>query len=219
LAPVHFLSRIIVGLDGADAADWARACGIFGSLPQTVSLLWNDGPDVRRLLERMDVLGFAPGPMGKGRNMRLCIGAVLAGSEAGALAIHDCDIVNYQRDLLVRLSFPVISADWDFQVCKGYSARFSERLNGRVMRLLVAPLLAAMAGEEAFSNRARQLQSLRYPISGEVCLRRETAAALRLPSDWGVEAGMMADLFRVCQIAQIAQADVADNYDHKILLG
>jgi glucosyl-3-phosphoglycerate synthase len=215
LVPAHFLSQVVVGLDGADEAAFARACGIFGSLPQEVSLLWNDGPDVCGLLNRMESLGHDPGPMGKGRNLRLCIGAVLAGTDAGALAIHDCDIVGYQRDLLVRLSYPVVAAEWNFQVCKGYSARFSDRLNGRVMRLLVAPLLAAMAEVDMFSARARNLQSLRYPISGEVCLRRQTAGALRLPSDWGVEAGMMADLFRVCRAGQIAQADLAENYDHK----
>lgn len=215
LAPADFLSRVVVGLDGADEAAFARAREIFASLPQEVSLLWNDGPAVGGLLQRMEAHGHAFGPMGKGRNMRLCIGAVLAGSDAGALAIHDCDIVGYKRDLLVRLSYPVVSTEWDFQVCKGYSARFSDRLNGRVMRLLVAPLLTAMAEVNTFATRARHLQSLRYPISGEVCLRRETAAALRLPGDWGVEAGMMADLFRVCRAGQIAQADVADNYDHK----
>jgi glucosyl-3-phosphoglycerate synthase len=153
--------------------------------------------------------------MGKGRNMRLCLAHVLAGTNAAAVAIHDCDILNYRRELLVRLCFPVIHPEMYFHVSKGFSARFSTRLNGRVMRLLITPLLRAMEDLEGFSQTLAPLQFFRYPISGEVCLHRSVAENVRFPSDWGVETGMMADVFRVAPMDRICQVDIAESYDHK----
>jgi glucosyl-3-phosphoglycerate synthase len=147
--------------------------------------------------------------------MRLCIGHILANTPAGAVAIHDCDILNYRRELLVRLCFPVLHPEMAFQVSKGFSARFSTQLNGRVMRLLITPLLQAMEHVEGFARTLGPLQFFRYPISGEVCLHRSVAESVRFPSDWGVETGMMADIFRVAPMDKICQVDIAESYDHK----
>ncbi|MCC6262929.1 MAG: glycosyl transferase, partial [Bryobacterales bacterium] len=37
----------------------------------------------------------------------------------------------------------------------------------------------------------------------------------RIPSDWGLEVGVLAEVFRNCAPARICQVDLADNYDHK----
>ena len=55
LRNVDYLKQIIVGIDGAHGRDWVRARRIFGQLPQKPTLLWNDGPRLRRLYEK---LGF-----------------------------------------------------------------------------------------------------------------------------------------------------------------
>ena len=215
LRDARFLSHITVGLDGGGEADFDTARRLFSDLPQKVAILWNDGPRMADLLHQMEREGLDPGPMGKGRNMRLCIGQVLAGTDAAAVAIHDCDILHYRRELLVRLCFPVLHPEMAFHVSKGFSARFSTQLNGRVMRLLITPLLQAMEDIEGFAQTLGPLQFFRYPISGEVCLHRSVAESVRFPSDWGVETGMMADIFRVAPVHKICQVDIAESYDHK----
>jgi len=215
LREARFTSHVTVGLDGAGRSDFELARRIFSVLPQDVAILWNDGPRIKKLLDELSLAGLEPGPTGKGRNMRLCLGQVLAGTPAEAIAIHDCDILNYRRELLVRLCFPVLHPAMAFHVSKGFSARFSSRLNGRVMRLLITPLLQAMEDLEGFSGTLAPLQFFRYPISGEVCLHRTVAEAVRFPSDWGVETGMMADVFRVAPMGRICQVDIAESYDHK----
>ncbi len=215
LRAARFLSHVTVGLDGGGRADFALAQKIFSTLPQEVSILWNDGPHLTALLGDLHRAGLEPGPMGKGRNMRLCLGHVLASTKVSAIAIHDCDILNYRRELLVRLCFPVVHPEMAFQVSKGFSARFSTQLNGRVMRLLITPLLRAMQDFKGFAQSLAPLQFFRYPISGEVCLQRAVAESVRFPSDWGVETGMMADVFRVVPMGEICQVDIAESYDHK----
>jgi len=215
LREARFLSHVTVGLDGGGRADFALAQKIFSILPQEVSILWNDGPHLTALLGDLHRAGLEPGPMGKGRNMRLCLGHVLASTKVSAIAIHDCDILNYRRELLVRLCFPVVHPEMAFQVSKGFSARFSTQLNGRVMRLLITPLLRAMQDFKGFARSLAPLQFFRYPISGEVCLQRTVAESVRFPSDWGVETGMMADVFRVVPMGKICQVDIAESYDHK----
>ena len=36
------------------------------------------------------------------------------------LAIHDCDIVTYDRSLLARLLYPVAHPQFNYEFCKGY---------------------------------------------------------------------------------------------------
>lgn len=215
LRDARFLKHLTVGLDGGSRADFDIARRLFSALPQRVAILWNDGPRMADLLAQMERAGLDPGPMGKGRNMRLCLGQVLADTDALAVAIHDCDILHYKRELLVRLCFPVLHPEMAFHVSKGFSARFSTQLNGRVMRLLMTPLLQALEDIEGFAQTLGPLQFFRYPISGEVCLHRRVAESVRFPSDWGVETGMMADVFRTAEREKICQVDIAESYDHK----
>lgn len=215
LQAARFINHVIVGLDGADATTFEQAKSIFSKLPYPASILWNDGPEISSLLRDLEGAGLDPGTMGKGRNLRLCIGHAISSTRPSAIAIHDCDIVNYRRQMLVRLAFPVMHPDMGFSVAKGYSARFSSRLDGRVMRLLLTPLLKAMETLPGFEESPGPLRFFRYPISGEVCLSRDIASALRFPSDWGVETGMMADLCRVCELERVCQVDIAESYDHK----
>ena len=63
-------------------------------------------------------------------------------NEAGSVALHDCDITTYNRDLLARLVYPVANPYFNYEFCKGYYPRIREgSLSGRVTRLLITPLL------------------------------------------------------------------------------
>ena len=216
LKGAKYLRQIVVGIDGADtAAKWNRARKIFGALPQETLLLWNDGPRISRLLRMLARHSLGDSPPGKGRNVWLCLGAVFSAGNARVVAMHDCDIVNYSRELLARLCYPLANPALGFDFCKGYYARVSDRLHGRVTRLLVAPLLRAMHGITGPHPLLRYLESFRYPLAGEVALRADHARRLRVPRDWALELGVLAETFRHCVPRAVCQAELCDNYDHK----
>ncbi len=215
LKRVPYLAEVVVGIDGADAAAWTRAKTIFRGLPQSTALLWNDGPRLKKLIQRLRRADLDPGASGKGRNLWLGFGRVLAGGRAQVVAVHDCDIRTYSRDLLARLFYPVAHPHLGFDFCKGYSARFTSHLNGRVMRLLFTPTVRALQSLLGPHDFLTFLDALRYPLSGEACLDIDVIRRLRMPGDWGVETGMLAGVFRICSPKSICQIDLADCYDHK----
>lgn len=215
LKQIHYLKQIVVGIDGANTREWRRARRIFAQLPQKPTLLWNDGPRMQKLLKQLEEAELSTGPGGKGRNVWLCFGYVLASEQARMVAMHDCDIVTYNRELLTRLCYPVAHPAFGFDFCKGYYARVSDKLNGRVMRLLVTPLhraLKSILGPHPFLI---YLDTFRYPLSGEVSMDVDLVRRNRIPYDWGLEVGMLAEVFRNSAPRAICQAELCDNYDHK----
>lgn len=208
-----YLAEIVVGLDGADAAAWKKARGLFAGLHARI--LWHDGPRMKKLLAALADADLAVGPTGKGRNLWLCFGHVLATGRARVVAVHDCDISTYDRSLLACLCYPVANPTFGFDFAKGYSARFSDRLHGRLTRLLFTPLvrsLATLLGPTPFLG---YLDSFRYALSGEMCFDTRLLGRTRMPADWGVEVGLLAEMFRLVSPKAICQVDVADRYDHK----
>jgi glucosyl-3-phosphoglycerate synthase len=43
----------------------------------------------------------------------------------------------------------------------------------------------------------------------------ELARINRIPADWGLEVGVLAEIYRNCSIQRICQAELCDNYEHK----
>lgn len=212
---VDYLKQVIVGIDGASPSQWRRAREFFGKSRHQPTLLWNDGPNMRRLLENLGSADLDAGKRGKGRNLWLCFGYVLATDQAKVIASHDCDILTYDRELLARLCFPVANDRMGFDFCKGYAARFTTKLNGRVMRLMFTPLirsLESIIGPHPFLN---YMDTFRYPLSGEVCMDLDVVRRARMPSDWGVEVGMLAEVFRVTSPKAICQVEIGERFDHK----
>jgi len=145
LAKVPYLAQIVIGLDRADQQQYQQALAFFGGLPQPHNILWNDGPRLQALDKQLQALDLAPRELGKGRNVWYCMGYVLASGKCESVALHDCDIVTYDRSLLARLIYPVAHPRFNYEFCKGYYARVADgKINGRVSRLLVTPLLRAL---------------------------------------------------------------------------
>ena len=215
LRSVSYLKQIVVGIDGANGRDWMRARRIFGQLPQKPVLLWNDGPRLRRLHDKLEEADLNPGLPGKGRNVWSCFGYVLASEQAQMVAVHDCDIVTYSRELLARLCYPVAHPALGFDFCKGYYARYTSKLNGRVMRLLVTPLMRSLISIVGQHPYLVYMDTFRYPLAGEFCLDLDLVRRLRVPADWGLEVGLLADVFRNASPKSICQSELSENYDHK----
>lgn len=216
LSKVPYLNNIVIGLDRADEEQFRHALEFFGRLPQSHRVLWNDGPRLQALDAELAELGLAPKELGKGRNVWYCFGYILARGGAEAVALHDCDIVTYDRELLARLLYPVANPSFNYEFCKGYYSRVADnRLNGRVSRLLVTPLLRAMKLIFGAHPYLEFLDSFRYPLAGEFSMRLDVINDLRIPSDWGLEIGVLSEMNRNYAANQICQVDIADVYDHK----
>ena len=216
LAQVPYLSQIVIGLDRASEAEYRHALSFFNTLPQHHRVLWNDGPRLRAIDAELQALELAPKEAGKGRNVWYCMGYILATGRAESIALHDCDIVTYNREMLARLIYPVANPRFNYEFCKGYYARVANsQINGRVSRLLVTPLLRALKrviGETPYLN---YLDSFRYVLAGEFAFRRDVLTDLRIPSDWGLEIGVLSEVYRNYNNNRLCQVDIADNYDHK----
>jgi glucosyl-3-phosphoglycerate synthase len=159
--------------------------------------------------------GSRPGQDGKGRSCWLAYGYLLAKGDCRVIALHDCDIVNYDRQLLARLCYPLMHPHLAFEFCKGFYARVTDRMHGRVTRLFVTPLVRSMFDMEPSASFLRFLDSFRYPLAGEFAMDINLARVNRIPADWGLEVGVMAEVYRNCALSRICQADLTDNYEHK----
>jgi len=216
LAEVPYLHRIIIGLDRADEAQYRHARAFFSRLPQDHVVLWNDSPRMKAIGARLDELGLAPQEPGKGKNVWTAIGYLIACADSAVMAIHDCDIVTYDREMLARLVYPVAHPGFSYQLSKGFYPRIGEgRLNGRVTRLLVSPLLIALKKVIGDRDYIEYLRAFRYPLSGEFAMRAGVLPDLRIPSDWGLEIGVLSEAWRNLGPQAVCQVEIADTYDHK----
>jgi glucosyl-3-phosphoglycerate synthase len=216
LCRVSYLNQLIIGLDCATQEEYTKALGVFSQLPQNTKVLWNDGPRLKALDQKLRSAKLSPDQMGKGRNVWFCMGYALGSNQADAVAIHDCDITTYDRSLLARLLYPVAHPQFNYEFCKGYYARVANgKINGRVSRLLVTPLLQTLKRIFGSLEYLDYLDSFRYPLAGEMSFRRDVMKDLRIPSDWGLEIGILSEMTRNHSNNRICQVDIADTYDHK----
>ncbi len=216
LSQVKFLSQIIIGLDGADADEFAHAREYFRRLPQHTRILWNDGPRLRALDDTFGEHSIAPKEAGKGRNVWYCMGYFLASGLGEVVGLHDADIVTYDRSMVAKLFYPVVHPTFGYSFAKGYYFRTDgEQLNGRVARLLVTPLIRALRDCVGPNDYLDYLDSFRYPLAGEFAMNANVVRNLRIPSDWGLEIGVLSEVHRRYTTQRICQVDLTGAYDHK----
>ena len=216
LKTVPYLSEIVIGLDRADKDQYIHALKFFSDLPQRHRVIWNDGPRLQALNAELAALGLAPKELGKGCNVWYCMGYTLASGKTESIALHDCDIVTYNSELLARLIYPVANPMFNYEFCKGYYARVANgKLNGRVNRLLVTPLLRALQMVVGKNDYLEYMDSFRYCLAGEFSFRRDVLNDIRIPSDWGLEIGVLSEMHRNYSNNRLCQVDIADAYDHK----
>jgi glucosyl-3-phosphoglycerate synthase len=216
ISKINYLQNIVIGLDKADESEFINAKKFFSKLPQKHKILWHDGPNLKKLDKKLADNNLAPQEMGKGRNVWYCMGYILALGNTEAVALHDCDILTYKKDLLSRLVYPVANPKFNFDFCKGYYPRISKnKVKGRVSRLLVTPILRAL--EKTIGNKEfiSFIDSFRYPLAGEFSFRRRVLKDIRIPYDWGLEIGVLSEMYRNFSGNRLCQVDIADKYDHK----
>jgi len=227
ISKVKYLHSIVVALGNANLEEFEKARHYFSKLCSDdcdLKIVWVNGPGVKEVLDRIREKDISLGVTGKGRSVWIALGYILSRDEAHVVALHDCDIVTYDRLLLGRLFEPVANPNNDFEFCKGYYARISptERaMKGRVTRLFVAPFVDAMMkimrerGFYKLENFFNYHRSFNYPLAGEFSFTTYLARGLNIAYDWGLEVSTLSEVYNKLITKKIAQVDLAPNYEHK----
>ena len=212
LSTMNFVKRVYISLDKSDEKQFAEAREIIKPLKDSGVLLWNDSPAVQGVLEKIGQ-AVPLGARGKGRAVWTALGYALGKGEVAVLAFHDADIVTYDRGFLLRLLYPVVHLRYQF--AKGFYARYSDRLHGRVARLFYFPFVRALRDILGNLDFLQYMADFRYPLSGEFATFTSIANDLLFPSDWGIEVGILAEMYRITRPHRICQVEITSRYDHK----
>ncbi len=172
-------------------------------------------PKIQKIYNLLAEKGIDVGEDGKGRSAWTAYGYILALEDSHVIALHDCDIASYERDLLARLCYPVAHPAIGFEFCKGYYSRVTEQMHGRVTRIFVTPLIRALKATLGHNEFLDYLDSFRYILAGEFSMDTELARHIRIPGDWGIEVGVLAEVHRNCALRRVCQVELTDNYEHK----
>lgn len=216
LKNVKYLYKIILGLDRATKEQFEEVKKLMSSLPCKVDVLWNDGPRIKELYKDMTIEGF-PGldTPGKGRNVWTMMGYGLADKDAYAFALHDCDIVNYSREIPARLFYPIIHPALDFEFNKGYYSRVTNKLHGRATRLLYTPLINSLVKVYGANRYLDYMESFRYALSGEFAFIRSLGRSITISPTWGLEVSTLSEVYKNTSNRRICQTQILESYEHK----
>ncbi len=215
LKHVKYVAEVVVALGPATEEEFKRARDFFSVLPQKTNIIWNSGPRITEIYRSIEASELPTGEAGKGKSVWMAYGYVLSQQGFHVIAIHDCDIVTYSRDLLARLCYPVTNPSLDYDFCKGFYTRVTDRLHGRVTRLLVTPLIRSLEKIIGYHPLLLFFDSFRYSLAGEFAMDVDLARVNRIPGDWGLEVGMLAEVYRNTSLRRVCQVDIAENYEHK----
>ncbi len=213
----NYLNEVVIPLAAKNEKEFQQVKRFFRDLKTPKLVMWCNGPKVEKLLESLkgdgiNLLKYR----GKGRDVWLAMG--IASIRAYAIALHDADVLHYSEALPTKLLYPITEPELDFKFNKGYYARVNlekRLMYGRVFRLFLHPLLQAFVdniGHE--TNFTRFLRSFRYAISGEFALTSDLARDVDIPGDWGIEMGIMSEMYKNVAAKRICQTDLGF-YDHK----
>lgn len=215
LKKVDYLYKVVLSLDRAGEREFKKAKEAMSSLPVDVRIVWHDGPRMQNLYGELKNAAFNIGSSGKGRSVWMTLGYILSDEEVYAIALHDCDIVNYKREMLARLVYPIVHPAIDFEFSKGYYARVAEKLYGRVTRLFYTPLIRILNKILDHNSFLEYLSNFRYALSGEFACISSLARGLRISPTWGLEVSMLSEVYQRSASNRICQVEIADLYEHK----
>jgi len=212
-----YIKKVIIALAADDITQYGNVLRFFNQLNLPHMVIWCNGPRIQGILnelkdKQLDVTSFS----GKGKDVWIAIG--VASLEAYAIALHDADIATYSKDIPAKLLYPIIEPELDFFFNKGYYARVNlekRLMHGRVYRLFVRPMLEVLQIDVKYESDILQyLQAFRYTLAGEFAMTGDLALNIRIPGDWGLEVGLLAEVYRNTTLKRVCQTDLGF-YDHK----
>lgn len=215
LKEVSYIKEVIIALGPATDKEYENAKRFFSVLPQKTKVIWNNGKRMKKIYRAIESADLPTGLEGKGRSVWMAYGYVLSQHAFNTIALHDCDIVTYNKSMLARLCYPVTNPSMDYDFCKGYYTRITDKMHGRATRLLVTPLIRALEKMVGYHPLLLFLDSFRYILAGEFSMDVNLARINKIPGDWGLEVGTLAEVYRNTSVNRVCQVDIAANYEHK----
>jgi glucosyl-3-phosphoglycerate synthase len=215
LKEVKYLEEIVVVMNKTDTMEFRQAKKSLSQYPFKAKIVWSSGPRLGELYKLLEKNELFMGPDGKGRSVWVAMGFVIATERSQVIALHDCDILTYNRELLARLCYPAANPNMGYEFCKGFYSRVTDRMYGRATRLYFTPMIRALMKILGHLPILVYLDSFRYPLSGEFSLDIDLARVNRIPSDWGLEVGLLAEVYRNCVPRRICQVDLMESFEHK----
>jgi glucosyl-3-phosphoglycerate synthase len=143
------------------------------------------------------VIASPLGP-GKGEALRCAVSAI----DADVFVFLDADVTSYSPDFVGALVAPL--ADLGVQLVKpAYRRSLNGRADegGRVTELLARPLLRRFFPALATVNQ---------PLAGETAIRREALDDLTIANGYGIEIGMLIDVYRRYGRDAIGEVDLGE---------
>jgi glucosyl-3-phosphoglycerate synthase len=211
-----YLSKVFIALSARGPGDYEEALRLSRSFKVPCDVIWCNKPEVLTVFEELKGKGLDVTELsGKGKDVWTAMG--IASLDLFAFAVHDADIVSYTKMLPTKMLYPLIEPKLDFFFSKGYYARINpdtRKLYGRIHRLFINPLLEVLQEKLRYSKFLTYLQSFSYPLAGEIALYSDLATHLRVPSDWGLELGLLSEVYRNASYGRICQVDLGF-YDHR----
>lgn len=215
LGKVNYIKEVVLSLGKATDDEFKKAQDFLSVIPYDVKIIHNEGKRIKEIYATLDRNGVWAGEDGKGRSTWIAYGYTIASGRTDVIALHDCDILTYSREMLARLIYPVANPNIDVVFCKGFYSRVTDKMHGRVTRLLITPLIRALEKLVGHNAYLRFLDNFRYPLAGEFCMIKDLAWINRIPWDWGLEVGVLAEVFRNYSPRRVCQVDIAETYEHK----
>ena len=136
---------------------------------------------------------------GEGKGQALRCG--LAQTRSDIVVFLDADVANFSGRFVTRLVAPLLERERTQLVKAAYRRPLDGRADegGRVTELLARPLL-----ERFFPELAHIAQ----PLAGECAVRRSALEAAPLADGYGIEIGLLIDIYTCFGVAAIAEADL-----------
>jgi glucosyl-3-phosphoglycerate synthase len=210
-----YLNNAIIVLTAEDEEEYKNTVNYFNRLEIPHIVAWCESPDIQEIFIDLKDRGIDISRY-TGKGMAIWIAIGIASLDSYAIIFHDADIETYTEEIPARLLLPILDPELGFFFSKGYYARISEsRLYGRVCRLFLSPFLDALAMKTEYkSSFIRYLKAFRYPLSGEFAMTSDLALNIRIPADWGLELGVLAEVFKNSALERICQVDLG-LYSHR----
>lgn len=169
------------------------------STDRTASVAADSGAEVVSAQEIFPELGPA---RGKGD----ALWRSLAVTKGEIVTWIDADLLDFDTRMVTGVLGPILNDD-RVMLSKGFYERpmvkadgsVADSGGGRVTELVARPLLALTFP---------QLAGLAQPLSGEYAMRRTAAESLPFPTGYGVEIGLLIDVYRLWGMDAIAQVDL-----------
>ena len=210
------LNQLVIALSAKSKEQVIAANAFFESMPFPVHLQWTNSPSVIELLKSQEKNGLELlGTPGKGWAVWQGIG--VATMKSDVVALFDADIRTFSNSYPSRMILPLLDESFGISYVKAFYSRLSletNELQGRATRLFVGPLLSSLEQLVGNGPFLQYLKSFRYPLAGEFAFTKDLAMNLRIPCDWGLEIGLLSEVYRNVRTSKIAQVDLG-LFDHK----